>query len=75
MIYSKQKEFTFKFGVDQKVAINTLNFKGSTGYVNSIRVNRNGIWYEVILTNIKSQHKGHMHPQKLYVLESMLDEV
>lgn len=55
--------------------INTTGFKGSTGYVSCIKINRNGVWYEVILTDIKSQHKRELRPEKLVVLEKYVRSI
>ena len=53
-----QKEFIIEFGLDERIEVTDLNFKGSKGYVNKIIIDRNGIWYEVILTEIVNQSKG-----------------
>ena len=63
MFDKSQKEFKTDFGPDEKIEVIDLGFKGSKGYVSKIIIDRNGIWYEVILTEIVSQGKGILRPE------------
>lgn len=72
MIKSTQKGFVVDFGIDEKVEVIQLSYKGSKGYVNSIVIDRNGIWYDVILTYIVNQHEGDFKPKAVQFLGGFL---
>lgn len=70
-----QKEFVTEFGVDEKVEVTELQFKGSRGYVNDIIINRNGIWYKVILTDMINQPKNVYKPEAIKYLGCFLKSI
>jgi len=72
MFDKSQKQFTTEFGPDEIIEVTDLNFKGSKGYVSKIIIDRNGIWYEVILTEIVNRSKGILKPEKIQYLAGML---
>lgn len=77
MIEASQKEFIVEFGVDQKVEVTQLNYKGSKGYVSNIIINRNGIWYEVVLTDVVNVCKNNImsYPEPIKYLSGMLKAI
>lgn len=75
MIDTSQKVFLTEFGVDEKVEITDLQFKGSKGYISNIIINRNGIWYEVVLTDIITQSKNVLKPEAIKLLGCFLKSI
>lgn len=77
MIDKKQKAFTTEFGVDENIEVVSSNFKGSRGYVSEIQISRNGIYYEVILTQFVTNF-DIIKPKKVncssYMLKSIEQE-
>lgn len=72
MFDKSQKEFKISFGPDERIEVVDGEFKSSTGYVSKIIIDRNGIWYEVILIKIVNRSKNTMHPEAIKCLEYML---
>jgi|WetSurMetagenome_2_1015567.scaffolds.fasta_scaffold133261_3 hypothetical protein len=80
MINPKQRIFETEFGVDQKVEItkHCKMYEGSKGYVGKIVIDRNDIWYEVIVTEIKKVRPvnlNELHPFALTCLPFMMKEI
>lgn len=75
MIDTSQKVFLTEFGVDEEVEITDLQFKGSKGYISNIIINRNGIWYEVVLTDIITQSKNVLKPEVIKLLGCFLKSI
>jgi hypothetical protein len=75
MIDSNQKEFKVGFGIDEKVEVTELEFKGSRGFINSIIIDSNGISYEVLLTEIVGQSKNIYKPILSTYLGSFLKSI
>jgi len=65
MFDKSQKEFKTEFGPDERIEVTDMNFKGSKGYVSKIIIDCNGIWYEVILTEIVHQSKAELRPRAI----------
>jgi hypothetical protein len=67
-----KKEFKTDFGPDEKIEVIELTFKGSKGYISKIIIDRNGIWYDVILKEIVNQSKDILRPEVIRYPGSML---
>lgn len=54
MIPKYSKNFNTKFGVDEEVeVVDKIWCQGSQGYISSIKIDRNGIFYDVVLIKVK----------------------
>jgi len=67
-----QKEFKTDFGPDERIEVVELSLKGSKGYVSKIIIDRNGIWYDVILKEVVNQSKDISRPEAIRYPGSML---
>jgi hypothetical protein len=78
MIERLTKNFQCEFGIDEKIEVLDFELKGSKGYVSQIKIDRNGIWYECVLTQVidklseKKAKRDIYSPKGVTLLGSML---
>lgn len=75
MIPQGQKTFTFKFSPDERVVVSQGSNAGNRGYIDSIRVDRNGILCNVILTEFINLDSCHYKPKVITIFEHWLEPI
>jgi len=81
MIDRLTKNFKCEFGIDEKIEVLDFELKGSKGYISQININRNGIWYECVLTQVidklaeQKAKAGIFAPKGVTLLASSLKSI